>query len=66
MVLSAILQRLQQSHNIPQSIKVFKGIPLVVLPPAKPKYNGGVERSNRIFKEEFYSRTDLLANTVTE
>ena len=30
------------------------GIPLVVLPPSKPKYNGGVERSNRTLREEFY------------
>jgi transposase InsO family protein len=29
-------------------------IPLFVLPPAKPTYNGGVERSNRMFREEFY------------
>jgi putative transposase len=39
-------------------------IPLFVLPPKKPKYNGGVERSNRIFREEFYARNDLLADTV--
>ena len=25
---------------------------LMVLPPAKPQYNGGVERGNRIFREE--------------
>jgi transposase len=30
------------------------GIPLFVLPPARPKYNGGVERSNRTYREEFY------------
>ena len=30
----------------------------------KPEYNGGVERSNRIFREEFYARSDLLADTV--
>jgi len=40
------------------------GIPLIVLPPAKPKYNGGVERSNRIFREEFYARPDLLADSI--
>jgi IS30 family transposase len=40
------------------------GIPLFVLPPAKPKYNGGVERSNRIFREEFYNKSDLLENSV--
>jgi transposase InsO family protein len=42
------------------------GIPLLVLPPARPTYNGGVERGNRIFKEEFYYRDDLLANTLAE
>ena len=40
------------------------GIPLIVLPPKKPTYNGGVERGNRTFREEFYSRSDLLANSL--
>lgn len=40
------------------------GIPLIVLPPARPKYNGGVERGNRTFKEEFYYRNDLLADSI--
>lgn len=40
------------------------GIPLLVLPPKKPTYNGGVERGNRIFREEFYSRPDLLADSI--
>ena len=31
------------------------GIPLFVLPPAKPTYNGKIERSNRVFREEFYA-----------
>lgn len=39
-------------------------IPLIVLPPAKPKYNGGVERGNRIFREEFYNRNNLLADSI--
>jgi putative transposase len=39
-------------------------IPLFVLPPKSPKYNGGVERGNRIFREEFYSRKDLLADSI--
>lgn len=38
-------------------------IPLYVLPPKSPKYNGGVERGNRIFREEFYSQ-DILAESV--
>ena len=39
-------------------------IPLIVLPPKKPEYNGGVERGNRIFREEFYNRSDLLEDSV--
>lgn len=39
-------------------------LPLIVLPPSSPKYNGGVERGNRIFREEFYARKDLLADSV--
>jgi hypothetical protein len=31
-------------------------IPLVVLPAAKPEYNSGTERGNRIFREEFYDQ----------
>jgi len=38
-------------------------IPLIVLPPAKPKYNGGVERGNRTFREEFYDRP-MLADSL--
>jgi putative transposase len=40
------------------------GIPLMVLPPKKPEYNGGVERGNRTFREEFYNRSDLLEDSV--
>jgi hypothetical protein len=39
---------------------------LEVLPPRRPKYNGGVERGNKTFREEFYARKDLLANNITE
>lgn len=39
-------------------------IPLVVLPPKKPTYNGGVERGNRTFQEEFYFQPKLLADTI--
>ena len=42
------------------------GIELYVLPSKKPKYNGGVERSNRTFREEFYARKDLLADSIGE
>lgn len=40
------------------------GIPLIVLPPRKPEYNGGVERGNRTFREEFYCRSNLLADSI--
>ena len=33
-------------------------IALFVLPPKKPQYNGGVERSDRTFREEFYARLE--------
>ncbi len=39
-------------------------IPLLVLPPSKPKYNGGVEHGNRTFRKEFYSKTDILYDSV--
>ena len=39
-------------------------LPLIVLPPSRPTYNGGVERGNRTFKEEFYYRYDLLADSI--
>lgn len=38
-------------------------IPLYVLPPKRPQYNGGVERGNRTFREEFYHQ-DLLADSI--
>lgn len=39
-------------------------IPLFVLPPAKPTYNGGVERANRILREEFYAKPNLIEDSV--
>ena len=39
-------------------------IPLDVLPPSRPTYNGGVERGNRTFREEFYACRDLLADSI--
>jgi hypothetical protein len=38
-------------------------IPLYILPPHKPKYNGRVERSNRIMREEFYMNNESLKLT---
>ena len=40
-----------------------KEITLLVLPPRSPKYNGGVERSNRVVREEFYAlHTDDISS----
>lgn len=41
------------------------GIALYVLPPRRPQHNGGVERGNRIFREEFYAIPSLV-NSLTE
>lgn len=40
-------------------------IDLYVLPPKRPQYNGGVERSNRTFREEFYAESSL-ANSLAD
>ena len=40
------------------------GVELFVLPPSRPQWNGGVERGNRTFREEFYGRKDLYAESV--
>lgn len=42
-----------------------KKIELFVLPPKSPKLNGGVERGNRTFREDFYDQP-LLANNISE
>lgn len=39
-------------------------LPLYVLPPSRPQYNGGVERGNRTFREEFYARNDIKAESI--
>lgn len=39
-------------------------IPLYVLPPRRPQWNGGVERGNRTFREEFYSQPAFLWDSV--
>jgi transposase InsO family protein len=41
-------------------------ISLIVLPPRRSDYNGGVERGNRTFREEFYNQNNLLANNIME
>lgn len=43
--------------------KILK-IPLFVLPPRRPQYNGGVERGNRTFREEFYANSNILADSM--
>ena len=40
------------------------GIHLFVLPPKRPQWNGGVERGNRIFREEFYARRDIFSDSI--
>ncbi len=40
-------------------------IPLNALLPSKPTYNGGIERGNRTFREKFYYRCDLLADSIS-
>ena len=42
------------------------GIPLIVLPPKRPTYNGGVERGNRIFREEFYNYHNFFSYSIGE
>ena len=39
-----------------------KNIPLFVLPPKSPKYNGNVERCNGTTRDEFYSQYMDLFN----
>ena len=40
-------------------------IPLFVLPPKRPTYNGGVERANRTFREEFYRNPNVTADSLS-
>ena len=40
------------------------GLTLEVLPPSKPAYNGGVERANRTFREDFYDEPAILADSM--
>ena len=39
-------------------------IPLIVLPLSKPKYNGGIERANRTFREDFYDAPSIPADSI--
>jgi putative transposase len=38
----------------------ISNIDLFVIPPSRPQYNGGVERSNRTFREDFYNQLDYI------
>lgn len=44
----------------------IRGINLFVLPPKRPQYNGGVERGNRTFREEFYDKTGFSPDSIGE
>lgn len=46
-----------------QSCKDNK-IELFVLPPSRPQYNGGVERTNRTLREDFYDDHRVLADSI--
>jgi len=39
-------------------------IELFVLPPNRPQYNGGVERTNRTLREDFYDDHRVLADSI--
>ena len=39
---------------------------LIVLPPKRPTYNGGVERGNRTFREEFYNYHNFYSYSLGE
>ena len=39
-------------------------IPLFVIPPSRPQYNGGVERANRTMREEFYDKPNFSADSI--
>lgn len=42
------------------------GIPLFVLPPKRPQWNGGVERGNRTFREDLYASDNFIPGGVGE
>jgi len=41
-------------------------IPLYVLPPKRPQWNGGVERGNRTFREDFYASDMFIPGSIGE
>ncbi len=42
------------------------GIALYVLPPKRPQWNGGVERGNRTFREDFYDSELFIPGSIAE
>ena len=43
-----------------------RSIPLYVLPPKRPQWNGGVERGNRTFREDFYASDRFIPGGISE
>lgn len=43
-----------------------RSIPLFVLPPKRPQWNGGVERGNRTFREDFYASDSFIPGSISE
>lgn len=41
-------------------------IPLFVLPPKRPQWNGGVERGNRTFREDLYASDSFVPGSLSE
>jgi len=41
-------------------------VPLYVLPPKRPQWNGGVERGNRTFREDFYASDKFIPGSMSE
>ena len=53
-------------QNLCSNLRISaQSYPLFVNQPATPKNNGGVERGNKTFGEEFYANHDLLADSIT-
>ncbi len=42
------------------------GIPIFVLPPKRPQWNGGVERGNRTFSDDLYRSDAFIAGSISE
>lgn len=40
------------------------GIPMFVLPPRRPQWNGNVERGNRTLREEFYADSNIRIDSI--